>query len=130
MSEFISNRSLEVGIVIDNLINPICKVYPIIADKGSKFPFLVYRRTGLNEGNTKDLKVAGYIETATMELIIVATKYRESIELTKQIKTKLERTRGLIEGIKIHDIQVINSSENFANDAYLQTLICRIEIEK
>lgn len=126
----INNKSLEVGIAIDSLLNPICDVFPIIADKGAKSPFIVYRRTALGAQNTKDLQVSGYLETATVDIVIASTKYRQSIELTQKVKDILEKTRGNIEGVKIHDIQVVNSSETWANDAYLQLLNCRFEIEK
>ena len=125
-----NSKSLEIGIAIDTLLNPICEVYPIIADKGATYPFIVYRRTALGEVNTKDLKVSGYIETATVELVIASTKYKDSIDLTEQVKETLERTRGNIQGIKIQNIEVINATETWANDAYLQVLTCRIDIEK
>lgn len=125
-----NNKSLEVGYAINKLLSPICEVYPIIADKGAKFPFIVYRRTALGEQNTKDLKTNGYIETATVEIVIASTKYIDSINLTQKAKDILERTRGTVEGVKIHRIKVINAVESWANDTYLQTLMTQIEIEK
>lgn len=125
-----NNKSLEVGYAINSLLSPICEVYPIVADKGAKFPFMVYRRTALGEQNTKDLKVLGYLETATVEIVIASTKYIDSIQLAQRAKDILERTRGTVEGIKIHNIKVINAIESWANDTYLQTLMTQIEIEK
>lgn len=125
-----NSKSLEVGMAVNKLLEGIIDCYPIIADKGANYPYLVYRRTGLGEELTKDRRCDGYTEYATVELILVAVKYRESIELAQKIKDKLEQSRGEIDDIKIRNIVMINSSENWANDAYLQSLTMRIEIEK
>ena len=121
---------MEVGVVIAKQLEEVCITYPIIADKGAEYPFAVYRRTALGENLTKDLRTDGYIEYATVELVIASTKYSDSIRLAQEAKTKLEATKGNIDGVKINDIRMISATENWGNDAYMQIMTYRIEIEK
>lgn len=47
-------NGLEVGRAIYTALDGIKNVYPLVADKGTTFPFIVYRRTGLQHSTTKD----------------------------------------------------------------------------
>lgn len=125
-----SANSLFVGLAINEIIKDIIPTFPIIADKTANYPFCVYRRTSLNEDLTKDLKCKGYIEYVGLELVIASTKYKESVEKTQKIKDRLEQVQGNIANVKIRNIEVLNCTENWANDAYFQLMTVRIEIEK
>ena len=55
--------SLQVGKAIYNLLSNDAnvtgrgtkiKIYPLIADTGTTFPFIVYRRTGIEPSDSKD----------------------------------------------------------------------------
>ena len=48
---------IGVGKAINTILkdSKITNVYPIVADLGTKFPFIVYRRTGLNPSSSKDV---------------------------------------------------------------------------
>ena len=47
---------LQVGKAIKELLakENITNVYPLIADEGTTFPFVIYKRTSLVPSNTKD----------------------------------------------------------------------------
>ena len=51
------------------------KIYPLIADETTSFPFIIYRRTGIvNDGN-KDYQS----EYAMINLIVVDNEYESSV---------------------------------------------------
>lgn len=125
--------SLKIGRVIHEQLKDIIRIFPIIADKGVEGNFAVYRRTALNESDTKDLY--NYEEVAYMDIIVVSSTYDNSIELAQAIKIRLEAVNGDFEtaneeAITIENIEMTNASEDWQNDAYIQRLTFKINIEK
>lgn len=125
--------SLKIGRVIHEQLNDIIRIFPIIADKGVEGNFAVYRRTALNVSDTKDLY--NYEEVAYMDIIVVSSTYDNSVELAQAIKIRLEAVNGDFEtaneeAITIGNIEMTNASEDWQNDAYIQRLTFKINIEK
>ena len=125
--------SLKIGRVIHEKLKDIIRIFPIIADKGVEGNFAVYRRTALNESDTKDLY--NYEEVAYMDIIVVSSTYDCSVELAQAIKIRLEAVNGDFEtakeeAITIENIEMTNASEDWQNDAYIQRLTFKINIEK
>lgn len=120
--------SLQIGKAIYAILanNNIQKVYPLVADEGTTFPFIVYRRTGLVPASTKDRY--NYKEMATVELIVAANNYTDSIQLAEQVKNILEHTRGTFNDIRIGDIELTESDEDYLEDTFIQRLTFNIEI--
>lgn len=119
--------NLEIGTLIYELVNDICNCYPIIADKGSNYPFCVYRRTGFVPKNSKD--IYNYEEIISFEIIIACTKYKESIQLAQQVKDKLENYRGIWRTTKVNQILMDNCNEDWSNDAYIQRMYFTISLD-
>jgi hypothetical protein len=67
--------SLQIGKAIYTILvkNKITKVFPLVADEGTTFPFIVYKRSGLEPSNTKDR--FNYSELATLDIIVAASTY-------------------------------------------------------
>ena len=42
---------LQIGKAIKTILSGIDKVYPLVADEGTTYPFVVYRRSGTRSGN-------------------------------------------------------------------------------
>jgi hypothetical protein len=119
---------LKVGKVIYALLKDTASVFPMVADEGTKFPFIIYKRTGTQIGDTKD--IYNYSETAYIEVILATEDYETSISLAEEIKTKLEHFRGQIEGITVTCIKMTDAAEDFAGDCYTQRLNFSVEISK
>jgi|AATC01.1.fsa_nt_gi hypothetical protein len=47
-------NGLEIGKAIYKVLEGTTEVYPLVADKETNYPFIVYRRSGLTHANTKD----------------------------------------------------------------------------
>jgi hypothetical protein len=119
---------LQIGKAINKLISEITpNVFPLIAEAGTKFPFVSYRRSGTQTSDTKDRY--NYSEFAYIELAIYTNDYQSGISLAERIKSKLERFKGEIEGITINSIVLANGVEDYVGEAYLQSLTFSIEID-
>lgn len=96
------------------------KIFPIVATEGTNFPFLVYRRAAYRPMSNKDYSD----EVVSMEIVILSSKYDESVEIANAVADALDRKETEI----ISDIQLTNISEDFSGDTYLQKLYFDIAI--
>lgn len=122
------SESLKVTKAIFTLTEDIFegRVYPIVAEQGTSYPFMVVKRQ-----NTDCLRVKErtcLTETSFLELTIVTNKYEESIELAEKVKEKLDWVRGEINDIIITEMFIEASSEDYINDAYIQRLNITVTI--
>lgn len=125
--------SLQVGKAIYNILSNDAKIidsvehkiYPLIADTGTTFPFIVYRRTGIEPSDSKDRFI--YSENTYVEVVIASDKYNESIEIADLVKDALQGRKGNYSGINIHDIRMTNADEDYIEDTFIQNLTFNIK---
>lgn len=95
------------------------KVYPLIAPLNTTFPYFVFQRTSTPYSSKDNI----YQDSLNLEIICVSDNYDKSVELAELIRNELEGKRNLnIEKFKIAKIKLIDSSESYSNDSYLQSL--------
>ena len=115
--------SLKVGKVIFSLLNGNSdltafvnnKIYPIIVEKETTFPFIVYKRNNIIPDYTKDFH---FKDNVIIDIICVSTNYAESIEIAGIIRNILEDKRY----DDIQSIKLESADEDYTDDAYVQTL--------
>ena len=90
------------------------KIFPLVANAGTEFPFCIYRRTNYQPHNTKDT----LDEICDVEIVILSTKYNESVELAKNVAEALNGNSDEA----IEEINLMNASESFSSDTFIQTL--------
>lgn len=123
--------SLKVGKVIFSLLNGNSdltafvnnKIYPIIVEKETTFPFIVYKRSNVIPDYTKDFH---FKDNVIIDIICVSTNYAESIEIAGIV-------RNILEDKRYDDIQSIKlefADEDYTDDAYVQTLSFNLTINK
>jgi len=88
------------------------KVFPLIADEGTTFPFIVYRRSGYSPRNDKDYMG----EMLNVNLILAHTKYAESLRIANELSDVLQTYSDE----DIEEIRVMNLSEDWSMDTYIQ----------
>lgn len=103
------------------------RIFPILSKKDTKYPFIVYKRSGLVPAYTKDKYATE--DTAFVDVIVIAEKYIDSVKIADLIRESLERKRGVFAGLKIVDIRLVNSDED-GEDVFVQGLSFEIIIEK
>lgn len=117
-------NTLQIGEVIYTLLSEFKNVYPLIADEGTTFPFIIYKRSS---GYSNAAKDGLYSIIANIDVIIAAQSYEESIELADKVLYKLETSNGLIAGYDVWNIKMVDSNEIWTDNTFLQTLKFRIE---
>lgn len=100
------------------------KIYPLIADETTTFPFIVYRRSSIIPESDKDYSN----DSAHIQIMIAANNYAESVELAEQVRTSLVHKKGIIQTIPIEDISLVDGSEEFIDNTFVQNLIFKITI--
>lgn len=103
------------------------KIFPLIAENGTTYPFCVYKRNSLSFDITKDVyktQLEGIVE-----LTIVSDKYEQSIEVAETITEKLSKSKGVFANIEIKKIEIIDASEDYQDDAYIQNITIKIIIK-
>nr|WP_320037820.1 DUF3168 domain-containing protein [uncultured Bacteroides sp.] len=73
------------------------KVYPLVADKSTTFPFIVYKRTEIIPAYTKDRFSAN--EYVTVEVIVASDNYIETVEIADLVRLALEGKQGTFANI-------------------------------
>lgn len=127
-------KSLEVGSLVKSLITSmsvkktlIGKIYPSVAPDKTKYPFLVYKRTGVTFDGDKD----EYYRSCdvTLDLIIVGDSYTQSLDIASSISDEMP-TRTSSNGFEVSEIMLTNASEDYVDDAYVQILTYNLTIDK
>ena len=124
-------RSLEVGKEIYSILSKNKsltdkvgnKIYPIIVEKDTNYPFIVYKRSNVIPDYTKDYHFKDYV---IVDIICVSNHYVESVEIATLVRESLEDKKyGDIVSIRLE-----SADEDFIDDAYIQTLTFNLTINK
>lgn len=101
------------------------KIYPLVANQGTTFPFIIYKRTGIEPVTSKDRFICS--ELTTVDVTVASDRYDESIELAELVKDALSGKNGIYSGINIIDINMISADEDYIEDTFIQTLTFNIK---
>lgn len=94
------------------------KIYRIIADSNAKYPFVIYRRSGLVTTTTKD---GITYQDVDVEIVVESDKYAVGLELADQVCSILTREDVEFEGIYIEDAKIMSATEDFIdNEGFIQ----------
>ena len=102
--------SAELKKYVDN------KIYPLIADDGVTYPFIIYYRTSIRNIVCKD----GYYEDEVgFSILVVSNSYIESLEIANIVRSIFEKNKltDTIYNCKVEDID-----EDYNNNAYIQEI--------
>lgn len=127
-------KAIEIGSVIKSLLlskqdvtDKIKKeIHPIVAPSGTGYPFVTYCRTGVAPTYTKDKQ--SIEDTATVDVTIHAASYESSVEILLIVFDALQGYSGECNGIDVNEIRMVDSSEDFQEESYLQNLTFEIDI--
>ncbi len=124
--------SLQVGKVIFDILSNDpqvtqrvnSKIFPLVAENNTTFPFIVYKRTGIEPQTSKDRMI--HREETNVDVIIISDTYNDSIEVADLVKTALTGKNGVFSGISVKDIEFIDASEDFQDETFIQNLTFKI----
>ena len=110
------NSSDELKKYVDN------KIYPLVADEGVTFPFVVFYRTQIRNVVCKD---GFYEDEVGFSVIAVSNKYLESLEIANIIRSIFEKKK-LTE--TIYNCTVEDIDEDYKENAYIQQIYFNCKI--
>lgn len=124
-------NTLDIGKYIHSVLTDAssgitCKCNPLVADNDTKYPFIVYRRMNLVSSTCKD---GVYEDEVVMEIIVVSSKYSETIDVATKIRKRLERQRVIFDNLEINDGNIIMATEEFTNNAYVQRMQFQFKVK-
>lgn len=94
-------------------------IFPIVAEDGTNYPFITYRRTGLTSNSSKD----GYYEDIVrVEIKAICATYIQSVQVINRIRELFECQHIEYENMTIEDTSIENASENYEYNAFTQTI--------
>ena len=97
------------------------KVFPLIANAGTTFPFIVYRRSSYSPQSDKD----ALTESVYMEIAIICNNYEQSVSIANDVADALIP----YDSDTIEEIKVTNISEEFISDSFVQKVNLQIYLK-
>lgn len=100
------------------------KIYPILAPEGTKGNFITYTRSNYTINETK---MGIYEQDCDVAIACVAESYDKSIEIADAVFKALHGYYAIHRGnIVMNSISLVDSSEDWVDDVYIQYLQFRI----
>lgn len=104
------------------------RVFPIVAEEGTQYPFLTYNRTSITSYRTK---CGIYEDTVNFSVNILTTDYLGGLDIGNLVRVAIEKNLiCTIEGLQYRDIQLVGATEQFTNEGYVQTLNFQVIVNK
>jgi hypothetical protein len=100
------------------------KIFPVVEDS-AELPYIVYRRTQLEQDPTKAGRGA---DTIGIEILCYTASYTEGVELAEAVRDVLDNKQGETDGLKMRSCYLTDSEEAWQDDAYVQQLVFKIKI--
>lgn len=104
------------------------RIYPIMAVEGvGDGDFIIYQRESYGQSKTKQ---GIYEQTCSVFIVCVSSDYDTSQEIAEQVYFTLQDVNRYIDdenGIVINKIDMVDSTEDYAGDKYLQVLKFKID---
>jgi len=98
---------------------PANKIFPLIANADTTYPFIVYSRNNLIPTYTKDFLSDNSL---IFTVIVVSDDYEQSLDIANAVRHSLETYRFKDEYIHIYPIKLDSITEETYEDAYIQRM--------
>lgn len=112
----IGKKVYQILKINDELVNIVGdKIYPLVAESDTPYPFVVFKRTGITPEYTKDWLT---MESVSVEIVCASDKYFQSVDMANIIREEMDGLRGG----EILETKVDYITEDFIDDAYIQKI--------
>ena len=102
------------------------KIFPLIANADTTFPFIVFQRSNLMPIYTKDILTENQI---TMVIIVVSNDYIQSLDLANAVRHALEGNVYRDNDIVISAMKMESITEETLEDAYIQRMVFTFNVQ-
>lgn len=111
---------------LTNIVNK--RVFPIVAEEGTQYPFLTYNRTSISSNRTK---CGIYEDTVNFSVNILTTDYLSGLDIGNLVRKSIEKhLNPSLRDLEYRDIQLVGATEQFTNEGYVQTLNFQVIVDK
>ena len=112
----IGKKVYQILKINDELVNIVGdKIYPLVAESDTSYPFVVFKRTGITPESSKDWLT---MESVSVEIVCASDKYFQSVDMANLIREEMDGLRGG----EILETKVDYITEDFIDDAYIQRI--------
>lgn len=112
----IGKKVYQILKINDELVNIVGdKIYPLVAESDTSYPFVVFKRTGITPEYTKDWLT---MESVSVEIVCASDKYFQSVDMANIIREEMDGLRGG----EFLETKVDYITEDFIDDAYIQRI--------
>ena len=101
------------------------KIFPLIVENETTYPFIVYKRSDMKSNYTKDIHLS---DDVYIDIICVSENYLSGLEIAGIIIELLEDKRFKEKGIE--KVQSEYANEDYLENAFIQNLGFKITITK
>lgn len=101
------------------------KIFPLIVENETTYPFIVYKRSDMKSNYTKDIHLS---DDVYIDIICASENYLSGLEIAGIIIELLEDKRFKDKGIE--KVQSEYANEDYLENAFIQTLGFKITITK
>ena len=101
------------------------KIFPLIVENETTYPFIVYKRSDMKSNYTKDIHLS---DDVYIDIICASENYLSGLEIAGIIIELLEDKRFKDKGIE--KIQSEYANEDYLENAFIQNLGFKITITK
>lgn len=102
------------------------KVFPLVGNNKTTFPFVVYWKENIVPQYTKDWLTE---DVVSFSVIVTDITYEKTIELAQAIRTVLERPRIQTEYIDVRQCRLVGVNEDFVENAYVEQLTFECKVQ-
>lgn len=102
------------------------KIYPLIGNNKTTFPFVVYWKENVLPNYTKDWLTD---DTVTFSILVTDTSYENCLDLAQAIRTVFERPKLKTDFMEVNEVHLTNLAEDFVENAYVQTLTFECNVQ-
>ena len=102
------------------------KIFPLIANADTTFPFIVFQRSNLMPIYTKDILTENQI---TMVIIVVSNDYIQSLDLANAVRHALEGNIYRDNDIVISAMKMESITEETLEDDYIQRMVFTFNVQ-
>ena len=112
----IGKKVYQILKINDELVNIVGdKIYPLVAESDTPYPFVAFKRTRITPESTKDWLT---MESVSVEIVCASDKYFQSVDMANLIREEMDGLRGG----EILETKVDYITEDFIDDAYIQRI--------
>lgn len=101
------------------------KIFPVVTSK-AELPYILYRRAALQHNPTKAGQPGA--DTVTMEVFCYTASYADGVELAEAVRKALDYAQGEKDGLIMRSCTLVDSEEDFTDDAFVQCLSFNVKI--